>query len=320
MSSPAARLISLIMYLQRQPNQKASDLATSLGVSVRTLHRYFSQLEEMGIPIYAERGPYGGFSLVRGYKLPPLIFSPEEATAIFLGAGLVEELWGNLYQEAARSALAKLENLLPETQREEVDWARRSLVASGLYNPRLDAQAAILEKLRSAMRLAHQVEMVYSSASTPQPGKRRLDPYAMVFRWGLWYVVGYCHNHMEVRTFRIDRIQELSVLTVSFEPATDFDARAFMARQTVGPLQVRARLKFDQDAANFARLNRLDWDAYEEQPDGSVVVTTIIPDLNRAASSILAYGPLVEVLDPPELRSLMQAWAQALVKIYSKGE
>ena len=67
MTTPATRLITLIMLLQRQPNQKAADLAEKLGVSVRTLHRYFGMLEEMGIPIYSERGPLGGFSLVRGY-------------------------------------------------------------------------------------------------------------------------------------------------------------------------------------------------------------------------------------------------------------
>src|ERR1035437_10368915 len=81
MTKPASRLITLILLLQNRPNQKAADLAGELGVSVRTLHRYFSDLDDMGIPIYAERGPYGGFSLVRGYKMPPLVVSPEEAVA-----------------------------------------------------------------------------------------------------------------------------------------------------------------------------------------------------------------------------------------------
>jgi predicted DNA-binding transcriptional regulator YafY len=81
------------LLLQRQSNQKAGDLAKSLGVSVRTIHRYFSLLDEMGIPIYAERGRYGGFSMVRGYKMPPLVFNPKQATAVSLGTSLVEEMW-----------------------------------------------------------------------------------------------------------------------------------------------------------------------------------------------------------------------------------
>src|SRR5512142_760382 len=135
MASRAARLVTLIMLLQRRPNQRAGELAAALGVSVRSLHRYIAELDEMGIPVYSERGPYGGFSLVRGYKMPPLIFTPEEATAICLGAGLVGELWGQLYTEAAQGALAKIENVLPDEQRGEVAWARRSLVTAQLQRP-----------------------------------------------------------------------------------------------------------------------------------------------------------------------------------------
>ena len=162
MSTTATRLIILIMTLQRQPNQKAADLAKKLGVSVRTLYRYFGMLDEMGIPIYAERGPYGGFSLVRGYKLPPLVFTPEEAVAIYLGTSLVSEMWGKLYQEAAQGALAKLENVLPDEQRNEIAWARRTLVATGMQRADLSALAPILEKLRHATREHQRVDIVLS--------------------------------------------------------------------------------------------------------------------------------------------------------------
>ena len=136
MSTTATRLITLVMLLQRRPNRKAGELAQALGVSVRTLHRYMTMLDEMGIPIYSERGPHGGFSLVRGYKMAPLVFTPEEAVAVYLGTSLVGEMWGRLYEGAAQGALAKLDNLLPDEQRHEVAWARRSLVATGMQRAR----------------------------------------------------------------------------------------------------------------------------------------------------------------------------------------
>ena len=135
MSNTATRLLTLLMLLQRRPNQKAGDLAEELGVSVRTLHRYIGMLDEMGIPIYSERGPHGGFSLVPGYKMPPLVFTPEEAVAVYLGTSLVEEMWGQLYRDAARGALAKFDNVLPDEQRHEVAWARRKLVATLFIAP-----------------------------------------------------------------------------------------------------------------------------------------------------------------------------------------
>jgi len=187
MTPPAARLITLILLLQRRPNQKAADLAGSLGVSVRTLHRYFAMLDEMGIPVYTERGPNGGFSLVRGYKMPPLVLTPEEATAVYLGTGLVEEMWGSLYREAAQGALAKLDNLLPEEQLQEAAWARRSLVATGLHRANLDSVTPVLEKLRRAVREYRRVSMLYRSASHPDPLPRDLDPYALVALDGAFY-------------------------------------------------------------------------------------------------------------------------------------
>ena len=321
MTKPASRLLTLILLLQRQPNQQAADLAGCLGVSVRTLHRYIERLDEMGIPVYTERGPNGGFSLVRGYKMPPLVFSPEEATAVSLGTGLVEELWGDLYREAASSALAKLDHLLPEQQRDEVKWARRSLVSAGLTHPGLDAQSTTLEALRRAMRSSHRVEMTYASASSDLPSVRKLDPYALAFRWGWWYVLGYCHTRREIRTFRIDRIQGLNLSDETFQPPVDFNAREFMAQAFQGQAMVQARLRFSAKAARIAQLNRTTCETFEEQADGSVVVTIATPDLAWAASTVLAYGPDVEVLDPPELRRLLGNWAQAIVSLYNhQGE
>jgi predicted DNA-binding transcriptional regulator YafY len=269
----------------------------------------------MGIPIYAERGPHGGFSLVRGYKMPPLVFTPEEAAAVSLGTGLVEELWGDLYRQAAHAALAKLENLLPEQQREEVSWARRALVTAGLYHPGLEALAATLESLRRAIRASQRVQMLYQSASRPNPETRQVDPYALAFRWGWWYVVGYCHTRQEPRTFRLDRILELTVLEQSFQPPPGFDARTFLEATTRGQPQVLARLKFSREAAQVARLNRLFWSEFSEQADGSLEVVFPAPDLTWAANTILAYGPVVKVLGPPELRQLVQAWALAIINL-----
>jgi predicted DNA-binding transcriptional regulator YafY len=70
---------------------------------------------------------------VRGYKMPPLVFTPDEAVAVYLGTSLVEEIWGQLYRDATQGALAKLDNVLPDEQRHEVAWARRTLLATGMH-------------------------------------------------------------------------------------------------------------------------------------------------------------------------------------------
>lgn len=317
MTTTATRLITLIMLLQRRPNQKARELARTLGVSVRTLHRYMAMLDEMGIPIYAERGPHGGFSLVRGYKMAPLVFTPEEAVAVYLGTSLVGEMWGRLYEAAAQGALAKLDNVLPEEQRHEVAWARRSLVATGMRRSALAELAPVMEKLRRATRERRRVQMTYRGRGQGEALQRALDPYALVYRWGWWYVIGFCHLRGAVRSFRVDRIGELVLSDETFDPVAGFDVQAYLAADKRFQPAVRARLRFAAQFAQVALDDRLQWEMIEPQADGAVVVGLAAPDMEWAASTVLAYGPIVEVLEPAELRQMVTERAAAIVSLYT---
>lgn len=320
MNHTATRLITLIFLLERQPGQKAADLAARLGVSVRTLHRYFAMLDELGLPVYAERGPYGGFSLLRGYKLPPLVFTTQEAVALSLGVSLVSELWGQLYHEAAQGALARLENVLPDEQRQEIAWARRSLAVAGMHRVDLQSALPLLEKLRRAVRESRRVNMIYSSASHPHGIQRDLDPYALIHRWGWWYVVGYCHLRRAVRTFRLDRIQQLDLSGQVFTLPPEFDVHTYLAQDWQGAPLVQVRMRFMPEYAHLADYGGGYWQAREPQADGSLVVTFHAPDLYAAAGSVLAYGATVVALDPPEVCQLVRQWAQATLKLYPDSD
>jgi predicted DNA-binding transcriptional regulator YafY len=319
MSNTATRLITLIMLLQRRPNQKAADLAAELGVSVRSLHRYMSMLDEMGIPIYSERGPHGGFSLVRGYKMAPMVFTPAEAVAVYLGTSLVGEMWGKLYADAACGALAKLENVLPNEQRDEVAWARRSLVTAGMHRGAVAELATRMEELRSALHEKRRVRIGYRGRYQTEAVQREIDPYALVYRRGLWYVVGYCHLRSAVRSFRVDRISLLEPANGDFEPLQGFDLQAFLDTDLRVPAGVRARLRFEPQCAHVALDDRELWETVELQPDGGVLVELAVPDMDWAASTVLAFGPIAEVLDPPELRDLVRARAEEIVKLHRSG-
>jgi len=320
MPNTATRLIHLIMLLQQRPNQKAADLAAELGVSVRTLHRYFEMLDEMGIPVYSERGPYGGFSLVRGYKMPPLVLTPQEAVTVALGTGMVEEVWGELYRESARAALAKLEHLLPDEQKGEVAWARRTLIATGMHRGNLEALTPQLDRLRRAVREHRRVNMHYRSLSSPHPVQRVLNPYALIHRWGWWYVIGYCHLRQAVRSFRVDRIESLQVSDQVFQSPLGFDVQAYLAQDWQAPPQVAVRMRFNAEAAHVALSNRSYWETVTEEPDGSAVVTFSAPEMYWAASMVLAYGPIVEVLEPPALQAVLGEWALAISEIYKRKD
>jgi predicted DNA-binding transcriptional regulator YafY len=318
MSNTATRLITLLMLLQSQPNQKASDLAEKLGVSVRSLHRYITRLDEMGIPIYSERGPYGGFSLVRGYKMPPLVFTPEEAVAVYLGTSLVREMWGKLYQDAAQGALAKLDNVLPEEQRNEIAWARRALIATGMRRAQLDPLTPTLEKLRRAIREQRRVRMTHRKQNDPDAQTRELEPYALVYRAGWWYVVGHCRLRDALRSFRLDRIGEVTLLDKTFQPPADFNAPEFLAQGFEAETKIQIKLRFAPESAHIARDSGIAWDNIEPQSDGAMIVALTMPDLQWATSMALGFGPIVTVLAPEELRHAVRESARVVAEQYAK--
>jgi predicted DNA-binding transcriptional regulator YafY len=300
------------MLLQRQPNQTAAQLAQALDVSVRTVQRYITMLDEMGIPVYAERGPYGGYALVRGYKMPPLVFTPEEAVAVYLGASFLEQVWGRLYQEAALGALAKLDNVLPDEQRREVAWARQTLLAIGMHwgNPNLSAPH--LEKLWEAVHQRRRVRLLYRGRNQPEALQRDIDPYVLVHGWGWQYCLGYCHLRQDIRSFRVDRMRELVLLDETFEIPTDFDLEAYVATEPYFQRRVQAQLYFAPEVALVALDNRAYWETLEEQPDGSIIVSFATPELEGAASVVLSYGYPAVVLEPEELRELVRERARVI--------
>lgn len=317
MANTASRLIHLILLLQRQPNQKAANLAAQLEVSPRTLHRYIAMLEEMGLPVYTERGPYGGFSLARGYKMPPLMLSPEEAAALALGTGLVEQFWGDLYRAEARSSLAKLDQVLPEEQRREVAWARRSLAAVNLHRSETEAFSPTLDTLRGALHDLRRVRLSYLGQGSTTPTLRDFDTYALVHRSGWWYALGFCHLRNAVRLLRVDRICSVERLDAAYAIPADFDAAQWLAHEPLPKPAVLARLHFTAPFAGFVRENTHLLQDIEWQPDGSATVTLPTNDLTYAASMAGSFGPAVTVIAPPELQQMVVEWAQAVVGLYT---
>ncbi len=318
MPNVATRLISIILMLQRRGTLKASELAEELSVSERTVHRYMAMLDELGIPIYSERGPYGGFSLVRGYKLPPLIFTPEEATALYLGAELVKGIWGASYYDAAIGATAKLDNVLPDALLQEVQQAQRGLLVTGWLRRDYGPWAPMLDELRRCVARRRRLTLVYQSFRQ-QVTERTLDPYALALQWGNWYLVGYCHLRGGLRTFRVDRIRDIQPTAETFEVPADFSARDYLLRMAEErpATYYRVAVQFDAKVAHIVRERREEWQDLTEHPDGSVTLAFDASDLAWPCRWVLTYQDRATVIGPPELASMVRDAARAIVARYA---
>jgi predicted DNA-binding transcriptional regulator YafY len=319
MGNVATRLLSLIMLLQSRSSWKAAELADELSVSERTVHRYMAMLEEMGIPIYSERGRYGGFSLVRGYKLPPLIFTAEEATVLYMGATLVREVWGQTYGDAVTGVTAKLDNVLPDDLREEVARVRQSLVVGGLAARDYRPWETVLHALRQCIVNQRQVRLRYRGLARKDDTERVLDPYALTFQWGLWYLVGFCHLRQDMRTFRVDRVQEVEPLHQEFEAPSDFSVREYMERAMRYESTYAVVVRLKADVAEDVRESQGHWMDITDHDDGSITARFGTADLDWVIGWVLSFGSLAEVLEPAELVNRVRETAEDVVRRYTDG-
>ncbi len=316
MSNVATRLLSLILLLQSRPSWKASELAGELKVSERTVHRYMAMLEEMGIPIYSERGPHGGFSLVRGYKLPPLLFTAEEATVLYMGANLVREVWGQTYDDAVTAVTAKLNNVLPDDLLQEVTRTRQSLVISGLTRMDYRHWESKIHTLRQCIGERRCVRLLYQGFARQEIAERVVEPYALTFQWGLWYLVGLCHLREDLRTFRVDRIQQVTPLEDRFTMPRDFSVREYLARSTSFEPAYTVVVHLTASVAPEARERHGHWMAIADHDDGSITARFGVAGLDWATGWVLSQGPAAKVLEPAELAARVRAAAEGIAQQY----
>lgn len=221
MYSPTTRLLTILELLQSYKQMSGSELARRLDVNIRTIRRYIVMLQDMGIPVEAERGPEGAYQLQRGYKLPPLMFNDAEAVALTLGLIAMREFRFPVDVAAVEGALAKTERVLPESLLHQVRGLQESIVFNVTTPPAL-LQNGFLSLLSSAAQQRKRVFLSYRSWGGDD-SEREYDPYGIVFNEGYWYTAGYCHLRHDLRTFRLDRITALEPREQIFERPDDFD-------------------------------------------------------------------------------------------------
>ncbi|KQX90774.1 MULTISPECIES: helix-turn-helix transcriptional regulator [Streptomyces] len=232
MTDTPARLLNLLSLLQTPREWPGSELAERLDVSPRTIRRDIDRLRDLGYPVEASRGSVGGYRLVAGSAMPPLLLDDEEAVAIAVGlrAGAGHAIEG--VDEASVRALAKLEQVLPSRLRHRVSSLQRATVPltrgdGSTIDPRTLTVIASAATGRERLRFGYR-------AGDGTASKRQVEPYRLVSTGSRWYLVAYDMDREDWRTFRVDRVNEPFATGARFTPrelpTEGGDAAEFIAR------------------------------------------------------------------------------------------
>ncbi|CAM4396881.1 putative DNA-binding transcriptional regulator YafY [Paenibacillus endophyticus] len=218
----ADNMLSILWLLRSGKRVTAKQLAEELEIHVRTVYRCIDSLCASGVPIIADSGPNGGYSILSHFADSPLIFDAEEQKGLIHASIFAKEA-GYPYSDALARAMDKLKHYANEKQLDHLE--RHSSGLSVIYPPIDGVYQAYLQTLEEAAGQGRTLEMVYERGKGGQTPSRLFDPYGIVYWKGSWYTVGYCGYRQETRNFRVDRIRSLAETDGSFERPLAFSAK-----------------------------------------------------------------------------------------------
>lgn len=315
MTRPTARVLALLEVLQAGGTRTVGDLATRLGVDERTIRRYVVHLADLGIAVQSVRGRYGGYRLAPGFRMPPLMFTDDEALAVLLGlvagrrAGLV-----TTSVAAAESVMAKVQRVLPAALGRRLDALLQTTDFTASNRPVIELETSVLLLLAEAARDRRPVAMSYTSANGRR-SERTVRPYGIVAHSGRWYVMGADSVSGETRTFRVDRITTLELREGSFDLPVGFDpAERVLAGLAEAPHRHVVSLRVQGTAEQVrSRLPAGLVTVYDiAHVDGWIRVRLRAERLDWVPALLAGLGLPFAVEQPEALRGLLRSLAERL--------
>ena len=313
MYHPTSRVLTVLELLQSRPSITGPELAARLEMDVRTVRRYIAHLQDVGIPVESNAGRIGGYRLRPGFKLPPLMFTEEEAASVMLG--LLASTWLEIGQSplAIEGALAKVSRVLPMRARERLQAVSSHLVLFP-HNQQARPDASLLIDLSSAVHASQRIAIDYLSHSQ-QGTHRKVEPYGITGWKGHWYLVGYCCLRQGYRIFRLDRIQHIEVLPETFEKEAGFDYEAFMrTKYTANSIQVE--VEFQADLATVQQRMSTVYGTLTATETG-VLLREQYDDVEGMARYLMAINLPFIVHNPPELREALRRLGERMIQFAS---
>jgi len=308
MSRPASRLLAFLELLQSRPVVDGRAAATDLGVTERTIRRYAVALHDIGIPVDGQPGVGGGYRLRAGSRLPPLMLSDDEATAVAVGLVVAERRGID-----AGNALAKITRVLPERLARRIERLSDEVSFLGEPSSAPATSSGTLLTIAEAVRRRRCLEIDYTR-SDGTPSTRVIEPLGLVARRGRWYVPAHDRASDELRTFRADRIGRAAIGEPARPHDPDFDAAAHVVHMLARlPYEWRVEVRVD---APFEELQRRVSPAVGEvTADGDGARLELGADsLEWAARYLAGMGAEFTVVSPGELRAHVGELAARLAR------
>jgi predicted DNA-binding transcriptional regulator YafY len=303
------RIVAILIQLQSKKIVRAQDLADRFDVSLRTIYRDIRTLEVSGVPIYSEAGI--GYSLMDGYRLPPVMFTREEASSFIAAEKLMQQFPDKELGEHYASAMFKLKAVLKSADKDLVsDIGNNVLMRNTSDQLNQKAPNALAQIFRSIGE-KKQVILMYEAIAADAPSQRTIEPVGVFHENQSWYIYGYCLLRSDYRQFRTDRIHDIQLTDEPFTVSHDALEKYLVERKAENLTTVK--ILVDKYIAKYLKYDRKHYGfVSEKECDGQIEMTFLSRDTdNGFARWFMMFPDCATIIEPLSLKNRIQELLEA---------
>jgi predicted DNA-binding transcriptional regulator YafY len=307
------RLAAIVIQLQSRRMVKAQDLAEKFSISLRTVYRDIHALEEAGVPVIGEAGI--GYRLMEGYKLPPVMFNQDEASALLTASKLMQSMSDDNSSRHYASALDKIRAVLRVSEKdhlEEIDQ-HIAVVSHPAIAHKKPAELH-LQQILKAIATSRIIEMRYTSIEKNESLMRKAEPIGIYYQGSHWYLVAFCLLRNDYRNFRTDQINSLRLTDEKMEQRHP-PLQSFISQLSSNRRVHKVVIDVDRDIIKyFGEQKYYNGFVKEEEAGKYVRMTFLAGSLQGFARWYMVFGDRARIIEPLDLNDLVQRIAGDILK------
>jgi predicted DNA-binding transcriptional regulator YafY len=307
------RLAAILIQLQSRSLVKAQDIANKFSISLRTVYRDVKALEEAGVPVIGEAGT--GYRLMEGYKLPPVMFNMDEATALLTASKLVQSKTDTGISKHYTAALDKIRAILRHSEKDHIEEIDEHIAVMThpaiVYQPQTELH---LQSILKAIGSSLIIDIKYTSLEKDETTRRNVEPVGIYYLGSHWYLIGWCQLRNDYRNFRTDKITQLAI-TSETNSKTHPPLQSFIAQMSAAKEVIKVVIDVEPGIVKYLGEQKYYNGFVKEEKAGDYIRMTFLSgSLMGFSRWFMLYGDHAKIVEPEELNDMVGRIAENILK------
>ncbi len=300
------RLTAIVTQLQSKRLTKAEEIAKRFSISLRTVYRDMRALDKAGIPIIGEAGQ--GYSLVEGYRLPPVMFTQEEGQTFLVAEKIFEKVTDKGSSEHFHSAMLKIKAVLKTTEKDRLDQLAPQVEVFQMRNRhQLNGNGEFLQSIINSLSNKKLLEIHYTTFEEEKTSSRMIEPVGVYYAFEQWYLIAWCRLREDYRTFRIDRIRQLSIKEESYQTAAHPTLQEYLKKVRAEENLTQIEIFVPFHSEKYLRQQKYNQGfVNDKKVEFGIEMTFMTSSVEGFVRWILMMGDKIKLLSPPEAKERMK--------------